>query len=212
MTNTITMIDYGASNIRSAFKAFEYVGAQVTLTGDPDIVRRATKLVLPGVGAFGSGMGALRAAGLEAPIHEAVQRGIPLLGICAGMQFLFDSSDEMGIHQGLGLIPGHVTRFPDQLRLQEEARPLKIPHMGWNQLEIAVPHPLLQDVPASGYGYFVHSYYCSPSDPTHVLAWSDYGMPFAAIVARDNVLGIQFHPEKSQHIGLQIIRNYVERC
>lgn len=210
MNKTITMIDYGASNIRSAYKAFEHVGAHVTLTGDPETVLKADKLVLPGVGAFGSGIAALRAAGLEAPIHEAVQRGVPLLGICIGMQFLFDTSDEMGIHQGLGLLPGRVTRFPSNLRLGQNGRPLKIPHMGWNQLQRTTTHKLLTAVPVDGYGYFVHSYYCDPSDPANILAWSDYGMPFAAIVARDNVLGIQFHPEKSQQIGLQIIHNYVE--
>ena len=218
---TITMIDYGASNIRSAWKAFEHVGATVRLTADPDEVRRADKLVLPGVGAFGAGMATIRAHDLEPAIHEAVQRGVPLLGICLGMQFLFTESDEMGQHKGLDLIPGKVTRFDQQLIMNNEQLTinhsqstihyLKVPHMGWNQLEPAWDHALLAGVPTDAHAYFVHSYYCDPADPTHVLAWTDYGLPFCSVVARDNVFGVQFHPEKSQRYGLQILTNYVEK-
>lgn len=224
---TITMIDYGASNIRSAWKAFEYVGATVKLTADPDEVRRADKLVLPGVGAFGAGMAAIRAHDLDPAIAEAAARGVPLLGICLGMQFLFTESDEMGQHTGLDLIPGKVTRFPENLSMVNGQLPiansdskatfnhqssiinLKVPHMGWNQLEPAWDHPLLAGVPTDAHAYFVHSYYCDPADPTHVLAWTDYGMPFCSVVARDNVFGVQFHPEKSQRYGLQILSNYL---
>lgn len=204
MNNAITMIDYGASNIRSAYKAFEFIGADVQLTDDPADVLRATKLVLPGVGAFGSGIAALRARGLEPAIQAQVARGVPLLGICVGMQFLFDSSDEMGLHAGLELIPGRVTRF----QLADPA--LKVPHMGWNQIEHDETHALLHGVPNNAHTYFVHSYYCAPADPANTVASTIYGHPFTAVVARDNVYGIQFHPEKSQKRGLQILRNFVE--
>ncbi|MCP5096595.1 MAG: imidazole glycerol phosphate synthase subunit HisH [Chloroflexi bacterium] len=199
---TITMIDYGGSNLQSAFKAFEYVGADVQLTSDPEDVINADKLTLPGVGAFGSGMAAVRERGLEEAMKTAVAKGTPLLGICIGMQFLFDESDEMGTHKGLGLIPGRVTRFP--------ATGLKVPHMGWNQLEFDTPHPLLTDVEVGSHTYFVHSYYCTPTDKTNIIATADYGNHFSAIVHCNNVYGLQFHPEKSQHTGLQIIKNYIE--
>lgn len=233
---TITMIDYGASNIRSAQKAFEHIGATVQLTEDPEVVRRAEKLVLPGVGAFGSGMDGLRQRDLPHAIHEAVVRGVPFLGICVGMQLLFDESDEMGIHQGLSLIPGKVTRFPEQLTMNNEQLTmdneqlsainennepienrqskivnLKVPHMGWNQLEHDGTHWLLHGVQDGDYAYFVHSYHCIPDDEADTVARTEYGRPFTAIVARDNVYGLQFHPEKSQHVGLQILRNFMEK-
>ncbi len=196
------MIDYGGSNLRSAQKAFEFVGADLTVTANPEEIRNAKKLVLPGVGAFGAGMNALRERGLVDPIQETVAKGIPILGICIGMQFLFDESDEMGQHQGLGLIPGQVTRFPNN--------GLKVPHMGWNQLEHDSSHFLLQGVEQGAYTYFVHSYYCAPNDGDNVVASTEYGRPFCAIVAHKNIYGIQFHPEKSHKIGLRIIQNFVE--
>jgi imidazole glycerol-phosphate synthase subunit HisH len=200
----ITMIDYGASNIRSAQKAFEAVGASVEVTSDPDVVLRATKLVLPGVGAFGAGMHALRERGLDTAVNKAVANGIPLLGICLGMQFLFEVSDEMGRHDGLGLVPGHVTRF----NLAEEN--LKVPHMGWNQIEHNESHPLLKEVPSGSHTYFVHSYYCVPANKEDIVAITQYGHPFTSILSRGLVHGIQFHPEKSQKRGLQLIKNYLE--
>lgn len=207
--SAITMIDYGASNIRSAQKAFEHIGADVVLTEDPEVVRKADKLVLPGVGAFGSGMAGLHQRNLPAAIHEAVQRGVPFLGICVGMQLMFDESDEMGIHQGLGLIHGRVTRFP--LHHSSFLIPnLKVPHMGWNQLEPAWEHPLLAGVNGGDYAYFVHSYYCDPAAATAVLSWTDYGFSFASIVAQENVYGLQFHPEKSQSVGLRILQNFLQ--
>jgi glutamine amidotransferase len=215
--NEITMIDYGGSNLRSAQKAFEFVGATVRITADPGEVRRAHKLVLPGVGAFGAGMDALRHRHLDSAVHEAVAKGTPLLGICLGMQFLFDVSEEMGRHPGLGLIPGTVKRFnfepprdePGFARQDAANRNLKVPHMGWNQIEHNGRHPLLQEVPNSAHAYFVHSYYCAPADVDTIIAKTEYGEEFAAIVGRDRVFGIQFHPEKSQKVGLQIISNYV---
>ena len=229
--NKITMIDYGGSNLRSAQKAFEVVGAELVTTADPEVICRADKLVLPGVGAFGAGMDAIRALSLVEPIHEAVQRGIPMLGICIGMQFLFEDSNEMGQHEGLGLIPGHVVRFDTSeqysvssrqylvgslqspnlpISQSPEAKRLKVPHMGWNQLEHDSSHFLLRGVEQGAYTYFVHSYYCVPDDESWIVARTDYGRPFCAIVARENVFGIQFHPEKSHKIGLRIIQNFVE--
>ncbi len=211
MSQTITMIDYGASNIRSAQKAFEHIGATVELTEDPEVVVKADKLVLPGVGAFGSGMAGLNRRDLPAAIHEAVQRGVPFLGICVGMQLMFSEGHEMGVHQGLNLLPGKVIRFPEKLHTPHAPLPtLKIPHMGWNQLEPAWENPLLAGVTMGDYAYFVHSYYCDPEDVTAVLAWTDYGLPFASVVAQDNLYGLQFHPEKSQSVGLRILQNFVE--
>ena len=206
MNDLITLIDYGGSNLRSAQKALEAVGAQVQVTADPDVVRRAAKLVLPGVGAFGAGMAALRARGLDAATLAAVEAGALLLGICLGMQFLFDESDEMGRHLGLGLIPGQVTRFPADLRVA--GRSLKVPHVGWNEIDHDGRHPLLAGVAPGAHAYFVHSYYCVPRDEADVLARADYGGPFAAVVGRERVLGIQFHPEKSQRVGLRILSNF----
>lgn len=210
----IIMIDYGASNIRSAQKAFEHIGADVQLTDDPEVVRRASKLVLPGVGAFGSGMAGLDRHNLPEAIQESVRRGVPFLGICVGMQLMFTEGHEMGIHQGLDLLPGKVVKFPDSLTVknsQSTINHLKVPHMGWNQLEPAWENPLLDDIQAGDYTYFVHSYYCDPEDATAVLAWTDYGFPFASVVAKDNIYGLQFHPEKSQNVGLTILKNFVEK-
>lgn len=212
--NTITMIDYGASNIRSAQKAFEHIGADVQLTDDPEVVRRAGKLVLPGVGAFGSGMAGLRRHNLPEAIQETVQRGVPFLGICVGMQLMFTEGHEMGVHQGLDLLAGKVVRFPESFTNQNSKlgiHNLKIPHMGWNQLEPAWENPLLDNVQTGDYAYFVHSYYCDPEEATAVLAWTDYGFPFASVVAKDNIYGLQFHPEKSQSVGLTILQNFVEK-
>jgi len=197
----ITIIDYGGSNLRSVQKAFESIGAQMLLADGPEEIGRASKLVLPGVGAFGAGMAALRRRGLEEAIRDRVAQGVPLLGICLGMQFLFERSEEMGQYTGLGLLSGDVVRFP--------ADGPKIPHMGWNQLLHDEQHPLLRGVPSGAYTYFVHSYYCRPADEAIIIARVDYGGPFAAIVGQDNIYGIQFHPEKSQRVGLTILRNFL---
>lgn len=199
----ITMIDYGASNIRSAQKAFEAVGAKVLLTSDPQDVLAGSKLVLPGVGAFGAGMNALRERGLDTAVCEAAARGVPLLGICLGMQFLFAESDEMGRHGGLNLIPGQVTRFA----LADDR--LKVPHMGWNQIDHDETHPLLHGIPSGSHTYFVHSYYCVPAEAQDTAATTEYGGPFTSVVSRGNVHGIQFHPEKSQKRGLRLLQNYL---
>jgi glutamine amidotransferase len=145
----------------------------------------------------------LREAHLVQPICDTVRAGTPFLGICLGMQFLFEWSDEMGSHEGLGLLPGHVTRFPDRPNF-------KVPHMGWNQLAARRPSPLLQRLQAGCHAYFVHSYYCVPADANDTILTCDYGEPFCAGVERDRIFGVQFHPEKSQNTGLQILSNFVE--
>jgi imidazole glycerol-phosphate synthase subunit HisH len=196
----ITLIDYGGSNLRSVQKAFESIGADVQVATQAEEVARAQRLVLPGVGAFGAGMKALRHRELVEVVRQRARVGVPLLGICLGMQFLFERSEEMGDHSGLGLLKGQVVRFP-------EMGP-KIPHMGWNQLLHDGHHPLLKGVSHGAYTYFVHSYYCQPADETTTIARADYGGPFTAMVGQDNIYGIQFHPEKSQQVGLTILRNF----
>lgn len=199
--NAITMIDYGIGNLRSVQKALEHVGAQVTLSDDAQVVRSAQKLVLPGVGAFGAGMAALQQRDLIEPICDAVAAGVPLLGICLGMQLLFDDSEELGAHAGLGLIAGRVRRF--------RGDDLLVPHMGWNQIAHDGSHPLLDGVPSGVHAYFVHSYYCRPDIPQIATGVTEYGDSFASIIAHNHIYGLQFHPEKSQHVGLRILENYV---
>jgi glutamine amidotransferase len=197
----IGLLDYGLSNLRSVQKAFEHLAIPTTLIDHPAAIPHATKLILPGVGAFGAGMAGLQQRGLIEPIHSAVATGTPLLGICLGMQLLFEASEESPGVAGLGLLPGRVHRFPDNS--------LVVPHMGWNQLNISQPpHPLLTGTPENAYAYFVHSYYCQPADPTITLVTTNYGQPFAAITGRAHVYGIQFHPEKSQSTGLRLLQNF----
>jgi glutamine amidotransferase len=198
----IAVIDYGAGNLRSVRNALVHLGADVITASTPDQLDGAHKIVLPGVGAFGAGIKALRAAGFEEPIRRAVEADTPLLGICLGLQYLFESSDEMGSHKGLGLLPGRVTRFPSDGP--------KVPHIGWNSLQIRRKSPLLAGVPDGAYAYFVHSYYVEAGDPADVLAATDYGISFASAVGRENIFGIQPHPEKSQKVGLRILKNFIE--
>jgi glutamine amidotransferase len=195
----IAIVDYGLGNLGSVTKAFRRFGADCRLTADPDALRAADALVLPGDGAFGATMDEIARRGLVAPLADAVRAGTPLLGICIGMQVLFEESEEHGRHAGLGLLPGRVRRFETEL---------PVPHMGWNVLEKTRPHALLAGVADGDYVYFVHSYYCdAPAEIT--LAVSDYDRDFAAVVGRDNVLGVQFHPEKSQAVGLRMIESFV---
>jgi glutamine amidotransferase len=198
----IAVVDYGAGNLRSVYNALTTLGANVTTINTPDQLERAEKIVLPGVGAFGAGMNALRQAGFEEPLKQAAAAGTPLIGICLGMQYLFESSDEMGSHSGLGLLPGRVTRFPT-------SGP-KVPHIGWNQLHIRQENPLLAGIESGAYAYFVHSYYVEAGNPADVLAETDYGIEYASVVGRGNIFGIQPHPEKSQSVGLRILKNFVE--
>jgi len=185
------------------------VGADVEITHDPEVVWGADKVVLPGVGAFGDCMEGLRRAELISPIHEVVERGTPFLGICVGMQVLFEVGEEMGQHSGLGLLPGRVVRFDFSERASERDNALlKIPHTGWNQIEPRSPCALLRDLPQGAWTYFNHAYHAQ-TQAAHVLAVTDYGGPFASVVGRENVYGIQFHPEKSQQVGLRVLRNFV---
>lgn len=203
MKKEIILIDAGTGNLRSVQKALENVGATVTRTDDPQAVLSASKVVLPGVGAFGDFMAGLRARNLEGAVKDVAARGVPLLGICVGMQALFDIGEEMGTHAGLGLLRGRVLRFADNLSV-------KIPHTGWNQLEARQGARLFNQVKAGAYVYFNHSYYCQPEDLSDITAEVDYGLRYACAVQRGNIFGAQFHPEKSQAVGLQILKNFVE--
>jgi glutamine amidotransferase len=204
----IAIIDYGIGNLRSVEKAFLHVGADARLASDAAAVRAARAVVVPGVGAFGACAQELAGRGFEALVLEAVQMGKPLLGICVGMQLLFDSSEELGQHAGLGLLPGRVLRFPRDM-VDRAGQRLKTPQIGWNQLRHDGSDPLLAGVPSGSFAYFVHSYYCAPAEPSDVAATTEYGLDYASIVRRGNLWGVQFHPEKSQAVGLQILRNFV---
>lgn len=185
-------------------KALEAVGARVLRTEDPEVVRQGARLVLPGVGAFGDFMAGLRRRGLEEAVQEAVRRGAPLLGICVGMQALFEVGEEMGLHQGLGLLPGRVVPFPPEVREQG----LKVPHTGWNQVRWARRNPLRSGLEEDLFVYFNHSFYCLPSGEC-IVGYTKYGLRFASAVWHENILGVQFHPEKSQRAGLRLLANFL---
>ena len=199
---SICIIDYGMGNLRSVEKAVAAIGGSPEISRDPDIVRQSRGLILPGVGAFGDGMAVLRRKGLDEAILKAVREGTPLLGLCLGLQMLFDESEEFGKHAGLGLIPGKV------LRIQEPD--LCVPHVGWNQVELIKADPLLENIQEGSYFYFVHSYYADPENAEDALAWTEYGRRFCSIARRGNVWGAQFHPEKSQEAGKQLLRNFLK--
>jgi glutamine amidotransferase len=210
----VILIDAGTGNLRSVQRALESVGANVERTDDPKKVSSGKKIVLPGVGAFGDFMSGLRARGLEDVVKETAERDVLLLGICVGMQAFFDIGEEMGEHKGLGLLKGKVVRFAESL-------PVKIPHTGWNQIQSKQARVddrresrkealLLNQVNDGSYVYFNHSYYCQPWNSSDVLATTEYGLTYACAVAHDNIFGVQFHPEKSQAVGLQILKNFVE--
>jgi len=199
----LILIDAGTGNLRSVQKALEAVGANVLCTNDPRKVGEAGRVVLPGVGAFGDFMSGLRERGLEDVVKRTVARGVPMLGICVGMQALFDAGEEMAEYQGLGLLPGRVVRFADSLGV-------KVPHTGWNQLAVREDAPLFNRIHSGAYVYFNHSYYCRAEDPSDITATVDYGLQYACSVQRKNIFGVQFHPEKSQAVGLQILRNFLE--
>jgi glutamine amidotransferase len=203
MIKEIILIDAGTGNLRSVQKALEAVGANVLRTDDPKKVVSGGRVVLPGVGAFGDFMSGLRARGLEEAVNEVAQRGASLLGICVGMQAFFDVGEEMGEHKGLGLLQGKVVKFADSLSV-------KIPHTGWNQLEAKKDTRLFDQVNNGAYVYFNHSYYCQPQNSSDVIATTDYGMNYACAVQRENIYGVQFHPEKSQAVGLKVLKNFLE--
>lgn len=197
----ITIIDYGMGNLRSVEKALEKTGAEVRVSREPDDVRSASHLVLPGVGAFGDAMQNLDKRGLIEPIMEEVAAGKPFLGICLGLDLVFEESDEHGLHKGLGLLPGRVELLPTDL---------KIPHIGWNRIRIEKDSKLLAEVPDGSFFYFVHSYVVVPGEDTDILCTTDYGCRFVSAVERDNVTAFQFHPEKSSALGLSILRNFAK--
>ncbi len=197
----IVIIDYGMGNLRSVQKAVEAVGHRAEISGDPDVVRKASKLILPGVGAFADAIAELRRTGLGEVFKEAAAAGKPCLGVCLGLQLLFDVSEEDGLHEGLGLIPGRVVRFASR-------DGLKVPHMGWNTLRIRRPVPLLEGVGESPSVYFVHSYHAVADHAADVAAEADYPDPFPAVVWRENLMAAQFHPEKSQRVGLAMYANF----
>jgi glutamine amidotransferase len=195
----ITIIDYKLNNLRSLENTLRRLGHDVLVTSNPSDVRTATKLILPGVGAFGDGMRNLNELGLAQPFIAKVQSGVPTLGICLGMHLLFTESEEFGYHRGLDLLQGRIVRLPSHLR---------VPHMGWNQLHIKQTNGLTQGIGESSFVYFVHSYYPEPASAEIVLATTDYDIEFPAIVHGKNIWATQFHPEKSQHVGERLLDNF----
>lgn len=204
----IAIIDYGMGNLRSVQKGFEKIGSEAVITNDPQVVLRAARVVLPGVGAFRDCMHNLEQGGFVEPILKVIAEGKPFLGICVGMQLLFTDSVEFGLYRGLGVIPGHVLRFPDQMTVAGEK--LKVPQMGWNQLSIKRRPPVFEGIDDGSNVYFVHSYFVKPDDSSVIATTTDYGFEFCSSVWKDNVVATQFHPEKSQAVGLQILKNFAE--
>lgn len=200
----IAVVDSGSGNLRSVEKALAHVGGRPIVTSDPDVVRRAGKIVVPGQGAFRDCVAGLAGGGLDEAVREAIRAGRPYLGICLGLQILFEESEEHGPCRGLGIIPGRVVRF------RPRDRTLKVPHMGWNEVRVRREDPLWRGIPDGAYVYFVHSYYVVPDDPSIVVLACEYDVPFAAAVRVENVFACQFHPEKSQRVGLRLLANFVE--
>ena len=195
----VAIIDYGVGNLRSVEKAFAATGCEAIVTGDESELRKADRLVLPGVGAFGACVKALSERGFDRLVREQVRIGTPVLGVCVGMQLLFEESDEFGSTPGLGLMRGRVRRFENSL---------VVPHVGWNRIYQRSAHALFEGIDDGSFCYFVHSFYCEPADEAVVVGQTEYGDRYASVVAQGNVCGVQFHPEKSQEIGLRMLRNF----
>ncbi|WP_447599308.1 imidazole glycerol phosphate synthase subunit HisH [Nitrospira sp. Nam80] len=205
----IAIIDYGMGNLRSVHKALDAVGHRAVITRDARVIADASHLVLPGVGAFGDCMANLLRYDLTYPIVRAIRSGKPFLGICLGLQLLFTESNEFGFHKGLDVIPGRVTRFPSSAGSSKSvAADLKIPHIGWNRIEITRPAPIFSGVSSGVYCYFVHSYFVTPEDAGLAASYTEYGISFVSSIWKDNVVACQFHPEKSQRVGLQLLKNF----
>ena len=200
----IAIIDYGVGNLFSLAHSLKHIGAEAVVTGEAEAIRRADHVILPGVGAFGDAAAKLRETGLDDVVKDAAAAGVPVMGICLGMQLLLDKSFEFGEHQGLGLIPGEVRPISEVIPAD-----YKIPHIGWNALTLTRPHPIFQTVKPGDCVYFVHSYYGAKCDAA-VVATAEYGAPLTAAVARGNVCGCQFHPEKSGDVGLGILKSFCE--
>lgn len=205
----IAVVDYGMGNLRSVSKALEYVApaARVVVTSDPELIASAERVVFPGVGAMPDCMRELEARGLRDAVVAAA-RTKPFLGICLGMQALFEYSEE-GNAEGLGILPGRVLRFPADAMVDDQGRRLKVPHIGWNEVHQAQPHPMWSGIPEGARFYFVHSYYVEAAAPDGISGFSLYPFPFTCAVARDNIFAVQFHPEKSQAAGLALLGNFV---
>ena len=204
----IAIIDYGMGNLRSVQKGLEKIGAEAFVTNDPKTLYEADRVVLPGVGAFRDCIKNLEQGGFVEPILRVIADGRPFLGICLGLQLLFSESEEFGLHKGLGVIPGRVVRFPDGMCIGGDKLP--VPHMGWNQILIQKNSPVFDGIADNTNFYFVHSYYVKPDEPSVVAATCNYGIEFCAARQRDNVMATQFHPEKSQAVGLKMLKNFAE--
>lgn len=196
----VAIIDYGVGNLRSVEKAFAATGCEAIVTSDESELHAAERLVLPGVGAFGACMKALTERGFDRLVRERAGAGTPLLGVCVGMQLLFDESEEFGSTPGLGLLRGRVRRFGNEL---------VVPHVGWNRIYQKQEHALFDAVADGAFCYFVHSFYCQPEDGSAIAGETEYGARYASVVAEKNICGVQFHPEKSQDVGLRMLRNFV---
>jgi len=205
----IAVIDYGMGNLRSVQKGFERVGHMAIVTSDPKVILGADRVVLPGVGAFADCMRNLESLGLAETVHRVIESGRPFMGICLGLQLLFEESEEFGLHKGLGVLPGRVVRFPTAVENNAEDL-YKIPHMGWNKINIKRRPPHLDGVPDKAFFYFVHSFYVSPAEPSVAATTTDYGIEFVSSVWKDNIFATQFHPEKSQELGLRILKRFGE--
>ncbi|HEU4796125.1 MAG TPA: imidazole glycerol phosphate synthase subunit HisH [Pyrinomonadaceae bacterium] len=201
----VAIIDYGVGNLRSVEKAFAAADCEAIVSSKEKDLRAAEKLVLPGVGAFGACMRALSERGFDRLVCERVQEGTPLLGVCVGMQLLFEESEEFGATPGLGLLRGRVRRFSDEVIVPQR---LVVPHIGWNRIDQIRENPLFTGVANGSFFYFVHSYYCEPTDQSVVAGETEYGLTYASVVASKNICGVQFHPEKSQDAGLQLLQNF----
>lgn len=210
----LAIVDYGRGNLRSVQNGFGQIGVAAQVSGDPETIAKADGVVFPGVGAFRDCMENLAARGLDDALHQVIGDGKPVLAICVGMQALLSESDEFGTTPGLDVVAGRVRRFPPPAPRGSPCdgapQRLKVPHMGWNQLHLQRPCPLLDGLPERVYTYFVHSYYAIPAEPAVVVASTDYGVEFASVLWRDNLYATQFHPEKSQAWGLRILRNFAQ--
>ena len=225
----IAIIDSGIANLRSVEKGFEKVGVVARVVQEPRLLRDAAGIVLPGVGAFADGIAMLETAGFIEPLRREIESGKPILGICLGLHFLFSESEEFGLHKGLDILPGRVRRFPDTVRSSVEGlrraplgsepqgrrqssrhRPsrLKVPHMGWNRVQLQGAVPIMEGIPDGSYFYFVHSYYVEPDEEGVVAGITEYGVAFTSMIWRDHLFATQFHPEKSQALGLRLLANF----
>jgi len=202
----IGIVDYKAGNLTSVARALEFLSVPCRVTDDPDLLGKCDRIIFPGVGAAGEAMANLKQTGMDRRISEWVARGIPTLGICLGTQIILDRSEENDA-DCLGIIPGSVKRFPDQMTGTDK-KPLKIPHMGWNQVAFSRSHPVFRDIPAEAEFYFVHSYYPAPAEDRFAIGWTDYGIRFCSAMADKNLVAVQFHPEKSGRPGLRILANF----